>query len=211
MTEQRVKSKGIFHWYFGTNLLKRIIIGLVAGGVLGVILAYTPDAAKTFVSYSQFFGDIFIRLLKMIVVPVIFFSLITGAASIAPAQLGRVGLKTLMFYLVLVLFAISIGLIMSNIFKPGLGFDLLGAAEIQGKATAAPSLSTIFLNIVPTNPIESLAKGDVLPIIFFALVFGISLSLVRNLGEAAVAKSADLLFHVCSACSPRSDWRSLTA
>ena len=201
MTEQRVKSKGIFHWYFGTNLLKRIIIGLVAGGVLGVILAYTPDAAKTFVSYSQIFGDIFIRLLKMIVVPVIFFSLITGAASIAPAQLGRVGIKTLRFYLVLVLFAISIGLIMSNIFKPGLGFNLLGAAEIQGKTTAAPSLSTIFLNIVPTNPIEALAKGDVLPIIFFALVFGISLSLVRNLGEAAVAKSADLLFHVCSACA----------
>lgn len=201
MTEQSVKKKGMFHWYFGTNLLVRIIIGLVAGGVLGVFLAYTPDAAKTFVGYSQIFGDIFIRLLKMIVVPVIFFSLITGAASIAPSQLGRVGAKTLLFYLVLVLFAIGIGLAMSNIFKPGLGFNLVGVADIQGKASTAPALSTVFLNIIPTNPIESLAKGDVLPIIFFALVFGICLSLVRNHAEEALAKSADMLFHVCSACA----------
>lgn len=201
MTEQMAKKTGVFSWYFGTNLLLRIIIGLVAGAVVGVILAYTPDAAKDFVGYTQFFGDIFIRLLKMIVVPVIFFSLITGAASIDPAQLGRVGVKTILFYLVLVLFAIGIGLVMSNIFKPGLGFNLVGAAEIQGKAAAAPPLSSIFLNIIPTNPIESLAKGDVLPIIFFALVFGISLSFVRNSSNEALAKPADMLFHVCSACA----------
>ena len=201
MTEQTAKKTGMLSWYFDTSLLARIIIGLVAGGVVGIILAYMPAYAKFFVSYMQIFGDIFIRLLKMIVVPVIFFSLITGAASIAPSQLGRVGLKTILFYLILVLFAISIGLIMSNIFKPGLGLNIMSSAGLQGKAAVAPPLSAILLGIIPTNPIESLAKGDVLPIIFFALTFGIGLSIVRNHADEALSKPADMLFHVCSACA----------
>ena len=201
MVEQATPKKGFLSWYFNINLLVRISTALIVGAITGIILAYMPEKAASFVGYTKIFGDIFIRLLQMIVVPVIFFSLITGAASIAPAQLGRVGLKTLVFYAVLVVVAITIGLGLSNILKPGDGLDLVGIAGSQGKAADAPALSTILLNIIPTNPIDALAKGQVLPIIFFALVFGIGLSIIRASSDETLSKSGDTLFHMCSACA----------
>lgn len=178
------------------------MIGLLAGAVVGIALAFSdPGTAKTFVAYTKFLGDIFIRLLQMIVVPVIFLSLITGAASIAPAELGRVGAKTLLYYLILVLFAITIGLVLANIFKPGDGLNLVGAAGMQGKVSNAPPLATVLLNIIPTNPIDSLAKGQVLPIIFFALCFGIGLSYLRDSSDQNLARIGNLLFDLCSAAA----------
>ncbi len=201
MAENVAQKNGFLSWYFNINLLARISGALVAGAVVGIALAYSPGTAGPFVAYTKFFGDIFIRLLQMIVVPVIFFSLVTGAASIAPAQLGRVGLKTLLFYAILVVFAICIGLALANIFKPGLGLDLVGAAGAQGKAAAAPPLSTIFLNIVPTNPLDALAKGQVLPIIFFSLMFGIGLSLIRASSNETLARQGDMLFNIWTAAA----------
>lgn len=187
-------------WYFRVNLLTRIMIGLILGVVVGSILAAgaSEETVKTFVNYTKFFGDIFIRLLKMIVVPVIFLSLVTGAASIEPSKLGRVGLKTLVFYLATSVVAVAIGLIMANILQPGLGFNVNGSAGAAGKAASETPLIQILLNIVPTNPVESLAKGDVLPVIFFALVFGISLALVRESSNQDAAKWADSLYHLFS-------------
>ena len=187
------------HWYFQSNLLLRIMAGLILGAAVGIALGFAPEAAAVFVKYTKFFGDVFIRLLRMIVVPVIFFSLITGAASITPHQLGRVGLKTLLFYLATSAISIGIALLLANLLQPGTGLGLVGDAAIQGKEAAAPELSKVLLNIVPMNPVESLAKGEVLPIIFFALVFGISLSVLRDSGEERISRNADNLFHICSA------------
>ena len=175
------------------------MLGLILGAVVGIALGFAPEAAAVFVKYTKFFGDVFIRLLRMIVVPVIFFSLITGAASITPHQLGRVGLKTLLFYLATSAIAIGIALLLANLLQPGTGLGLVGDAAIQGKEAAAPELSKVLLNIVPMNPVESLAKGEVLPIIFFALVFGISLSVLRDSSEERLSRHADSLFHICSA------------
>ncbi len=158
MSDKKEK-RGIFDWYFKTNLLARILIGLVLGAIVGIILGFFPDSVKAFVDGSRFFGDLFIRLLKMIVVPVILFSLIAGAASIDPGRLGRVGIKIMAYYLFTSALAVVIGLIFANILQPGAGFNVVGAAGVQGKAAAAPSVSQIILNIVPTNPIESLAKA----------------------------------------------------
>jgi Na+/H+-dicarboxylate symporter len=185
-------------WYFGVNLLTRILIGLLLGALVGLFLAFNPGAAGPYVAYTKFFGDIFIRLLRMIVVPVIFFSLITGASSITPHQLGRVGLKTLAYYLGTTAVAVFIALILADIFNPGSGLNIAGSAGVQGKSAAQTSLAQVLLNIVPMNPVESLAKGDVLPIIFFALIFGIGLSTLRDSGNADIAKYADGLFHICS-------------
>lgn len=198
---EHAPKKKVMGWYFESNLLMRIMMGLILGAFAGVVLAYSPELSPNFVGNTKFFGDIFIRLLQMIVVPVIFFSLITGAASIHPTQLGRVGFKTLLFYLILVLFAIALGLGMANIFKPGLNLGIVGAEGLPGKASNAPALATIFLNIVPTNPINALAQGQVLPIIFFALCFGVGLSIIRDSKEAYLSKAGDLLFNVCQACA----------
>ncbi|MDD3820577.1 MAG: cation:dicarboxylase symporter family transporter, partial [Spirochaetales bacterium] len=196
---EKQEKRGIFSWYFKTNLLARILIGLVLGAILGIILGFFPGSVKPFVDNSKFFGDLFIRLLKMIVVPVILFSLIAGAASIAPGRLGRVGIKIMIYYLLTSAFAVLIGLVFANILQPGAGFNIVGAAGIQGKAAAAPSIATILLNIVPTNPIDSLAKGDVLPIIFFAVVFGIALSYIKDASNKELAKAGATLVDVVNA------------
>jgi len=195
------EKKGILDWYFKTNLLVRILIGLALGAVAGIVLGFFPAAVKPFVDNTKFFGDLFIRLLRMIVIPVIFFSLVAGAASIAPSRLGKVGVKVMVYYLLTSAFAVTIGLVFANILKPGAGFGIVGDAAVKGRAAEAPTIVQIILNIVPTNPIESLAKGDVLPIIFFAVVFGIGLSFVKDSKIAAVAKGADTLFDVCSAAA----------
>jgi len=134
----------------------------------------------------------------MIVVPVILFSLITGAASIAPSRLGRVGVKIMVYYILTSAFAVILGLVFANILRPGLGFNIVGDAALKASNAATPTIAQILLNIVPTNPVDSLAKGDVLPIIFFAVVFGLGISYVKDSSNATIAKGADALFDVCT-------------
>jgi Na+/H+-dicarboxylate symporter len=189
-------------WYFKPNLLSRILIGLVLGAVVGIVLGYgSPETVKAFVDNTKFFGDLFIRLLKMIVVPVILFSLIAGAASIAPSRLGRVGVKIMVYYLATSALAVAIGLAFANVFQPGAGMGIVGDAAVQGKAAESPTMSQILLNIVPTNPAESLAKGDVLPIIFFAVLFGLAIAYVKDSKDPVVAKGADSLFQLVNAAA----------
>ncbi|AEJ18740.1 dicarboxylate/amino acid:cation symporter [Gracilinema caldarium] len=201
MAQAGEQKKGALDWYFKTNLLVRILIGLILGAIVGIILGFFPASVKPFVDNSKFFGDLFIRLLKMIVVPVIFFSLVSGAASIAPGRLGRVGVKIVLYYLITSFFAVIIGLLFANLLQPGAGFGIVGDAAVKGKSAEAPTLVQILLNIIPTNPVESLAKGDVLPIIFFAVVFGIALSYVKDSTNAKVAQGAGLLFDVSNAAA----------
>ena len=201
MAEHTGQSKGILSWYFDANLLMRISAGLILGAVVGIFLAYSPGLGGPFVAKTKFFGDIFIRLLQMIVVPTIFFSLIMGASSVAPTQLGRVGAKTLLFYGCLVVFAIAIGLLLGNIAKPGDGLNIVGLAGQEIQARTAPPLATVLLNIIPSNPFDALAKGQVLPIIFFSLCFGISLAYLRHAADANLAKCGDTLFAVVTAAA----------
>ncbi len=178
-------KKGMFDWYFKSNLLMRILIGLILGAVVGLVVG--PG-----IKWVNPFGDLFVRLLKMIVVPVIFLSLVGGAASISPARLGKVGVKIVAYYLVTTVVAVIIGLIFANILKPGLGLNLAGVTA-AGRELKQPDIITTLLNIVPTNPVESMAKGDVLPIIFFALVFGIGLSYVAESDVPRLRDGAKIL------------------
>ncbi|MDR1037165.1 MAG: dicarboxylate/amino acid:cation symporter [Deltaproteobacteria bacterium] len=200
MSQNREQS-GLLSRYFRVSLLRRILAGLLLGTVCGCVLGAVPDAAAVFVDNTRIFGDLFIRLLKMIVVPVILFSLVTGAASISPSQLGRVGLKTFVYYIVTSLISVAIALVLANIFRPGLNMGIVGDAAVTGETANAPPLSQILLDIVPTNPAESLARGDVLPIIFFALVFGIALAVLRDSSDEKLAAGADRLLELCSACA----------
>lgn len=180
------EKKGFMDWYFRSNLLMRILIGLILGAIVGLL-------AGPYILWLQPFGDLFIRLLKMIMVLVIFFSLIVGTASISPKRLGRVGVKIILYYLVTTVFAVAIGLIFTNLFKPGAGLEL-AVGEAAGKELARPSIVNTLLAIVPTNPVEALAKGDVLPIIFFAIFFGIGLAVLRESEKEEVKSAANILF-----------------
>lgn len=161
-------NRGLFSWYFGSNLLLRILLGLCLGAAAGLVVG--PPIAML-----EPLGTLFIRLLKMIVMPVIFFTLVVGAASISPARLGRVGIKIMAYYVITSAVAVAIGLLVGNVFRPGWGLNLAGG-DVAGRELVQPSVLDTLLNIVPENPFEALASGNVLSVIFFAMLVGIALS-----------------------------------
>lgn len=189
-----IEKKGVFDFYFKSNLLLRILIGLVLGAIAGIVFGEK-------IAWVNPLGSLFINLLKMIVTPVILSTLVVGAASISPATLGKVGAKIIVFYLLTSAFAVAIGLIAANIFKPGLGLALAGAADAAGKTLARPSLIDTLIKIVPTNPFASIASGDVLPIIFFAIIFGIGVSYLKISKDARLKEAGEVIYKVFDAAA----------
>ena len=183
MEAENSGKNGFMSWYFQSNLLIRILIGLILGIIVGLI-------AGSSILWVKPFGVIFIRLLQMIVVPVIFFSLIVGASSLSPARLGKIGVKIVVFYMCTTALAVAIGLIFANILRPGSGLNL-AAGEAAGRALTPPSVVDTLMAIIPTNPVASLASGAVLPIIFFGIVFGISLSYLRESEDERIKSGAE--------------------
>ncbi|WP_297421797.1 dicarboxylate/amino acid:cation symporter [Thermococcus sp.] len=169
---------GLLRRYLDYPVLWKVLWGLILGAVFGLVMGYLGYAGfvKT---YVKPLGDLFVRLLKMLVMPVVLASLVVGAASISPARLGRVGVKIVVYYLLTSAFAVFFGLFMGNLFRVGTGVSL-GNGEGKAIQTTQPSLVQTLLNIVPTNPFTSLAKGEVLPVIFFAIILGIALTYLIN-------------------------------
>jgi Na+/H+-dicarboxylate symporter len=179
----------LFKALMRTRLHTKILIGLIAGIPVGLILGPRAEFIKPL-------GDLFIRLIRMIVVPLVFSSLLVGTASLGNIKkLGRIGAKTIAYYLCTTAIAITIGLVIANTVRPGAGLDettkdrLLSsygteAAEKIEMARQKPSvletLTGTITRIVPENPVESLAEANMLHIIFFALLFGVSITLVPN-------------------------------
>ncbi len=186
-TKANGKKNGILGWYFQTNLLLRILIGLALGAAFGLILG--PKVAVV-----SPLGDIFVRLLKMIVVPVVIFTLVVGAASIHPSRLGRIGAKALIFYMLTSAFAVALGLLFGNLFSPGQGMQLAGVADAAGKALQKPDLISTFINIIPKNPFSAIADGDILPIIFAALMFGMGVAYLRESKDERIKIAAETVF-----------------
>jgi len=162
----------------------KIFIGLFLGIVVGLI--FGPKARSI-----EFIGTIFIRLITMVVVPLVFFSLTLGTASLGDIKkLGRVGLKAFLYFTVTTAIAIIIGLTMANLLKPGTDLNEQVKQELfknyqqaaQTKISTVeekPSLISVLVNIVPINPIKAMAEGEMLQVIFLALIFGLCLTLIN--------------------------------
>jgi Na+/H+-dicarboxylate symporter len=151
------------------KLTTKILLGLVAGVIVGLLLGSAPEIATT---YIKPIGGLFINLIKMIIVPLVLSSLIVGASSVGDINtLGRIGGKTIAYYLLTTAFAVTIGLLLGNFFQAGVGLEVPMSAEVTAKE--APSLIETLLNIVPRNPIKGLVDGNMLQIITFALFLGI--------------------------------------
>ncbi|GKH60394.1 amino acid transporter [Campylobacter ureolyticus] len=189
--------KKVFGWYFKANLAYRILGALVIGSIIGMVVpkGVILFGNTTLLSVIAPFGDLFIRLLKMIIVPIIVASLIMGTSSIEPSKLGRVGGKAVFFYFITTLFAIVIGLACAFVFRPGSGLDLSDASVAVSKTANAPSISEIFLSIVPTNPISSMANTDVLAIICFCIFFGVGLAFCKESSDERIKNSANTVFN----------------
>jgi Na+/H+-dicarboxylate symporter len=169
---------GLLRKYLDYPVLWKILWGLILGAVFGLIMGYL-GYAEFVKTYIKPLGDLFVRLLKMLVMPIVLASLVVGAASISPARLGRVGVKIVIYYLLTSAFAVFFGLLMGNLFRVGTGISL-GTGEGKAIEAQPPSLVKTLLNIVPTNPFASLSNGDVLPVIFFAIILGIALTYLIN-------------------------------
>jgi len=173
MTSRREKT-GIFASWNSLLLWKQIAIALVLGAVLGIALNMTGNEAIA--ASIKHIGTLFISAIKMLIVPLIFVSLVCGMTSVSDmARIGRVGVKAILFYLGTTAFAITIGLALGTILQPGAGTDLAAAAAMEAK-DAPPFINTL-LGIVPKNPVAAAADGNVLQIIFFAIVFGLAINL----------------------------------
>jgi len=183
-------------WYFRSNLLLRILIGLAAGSLAGIV--FGPGIA-----WVNPLGDVFVRLLKLIVMPVVVFTLIVGAASIHPARLGRVGLKALLLYTLTTAFAVALGLAVGNLFQPGQGLELAGAAAGAGAGLKAetPSLLQTVLEIVPLNPFKAITDGNMLQTIFFAILFGMGVAFLRESENPRVREAAQTVFVFFDGCA----------
>ena len=160
------------------GLAMQMLIGLVLGVIVGMFL--DSQFATT---YVKPFGDLFIRLIRMVVVPLVFATLVAGAAGISDvSKLGRVAIKTLVIFMVTSAIAVIFGLLIANIIDPGIGLTLstegLKAAQVK-----APSFVQALLDIVPINPMEAFAKGSILQIIFFAIMFGFCLNFLGEKGK----------------------------
>jgi dicarboxylate/amino acid:cation (Na+ or H+) symporter, DAACS family len=149
----------------GFKILIAMTLGIAAGLVFG------PS-----VQYLQPIGTTFLNLLKMLIVPLVFSSLVVGVTSSDPKKLGRIGMKAMGLYLLSALLAISFGLIFTTFI--GLGKGMAAPLIQQAAAKKLPSLIDLLLGIVPTNPIQALAEGNVMQIVIFAILFGVCLNMV---------------------------------
>ena len=180
MSEKSKKTKKI-------GLTTRIFIALILGALVGVIMHYFVPSGyikDTVLVNGVFYvvGNGFLRLMQMLVVPLVFCSLVCGSAAIGDTKtLGKVGVKTLAFYLLTTALAVTVALSLANVINPGIGLNMEDIMAADNAAvTTEVSFADTLLNIIPKNPIQGLAEGNMLQIILFALIIGIILA---KLGE----------------------------
>ena len=154
------------------NLSVKILISLVLSVVVGLMAGV--DGLPFIKWWIAPVGTIFINLIKMVIVPIVFTSLVVGMTSLGDLKkLGRIGIKTIFIYLFTTAIAIVIGFIVAGIIHPGIGLEMTAGDAVKVKE--APSIMQVLVAMVPTNPVASMAKADILPIIIFALFVGVGI------------------------------------
>ncbi|HPR26494.1 MAG: dicarboxylate/amino acid:cation symporter [Lentimicrobium sp.] len=175
-------KKPEMHW--------QILIALIAGTLFAV---YLPDQTV----WISWMGDLFLKLLKMVIIPLIVSSIITGIAGIGtPESLGRLGLKTVGFYFFTSFLAIILGLTLVNLIKPGVGADLSFAVTMETLPAADQSLGQLLIGAIPENIFKSLSEGNMLPVIFFSMVFGYFANLTSSAHQQVIHRFFNSVFEV---------------
>jgi len=178
-------TRGIYMKKFG--LATQIFVALILGIVVGA-LVYGNDKA---ISYIQPIGDIFIHLIKMIVMPIVISALVVAVAGVGDIKkLGKLGGKTLLYFEIITTIALGIGMLAANLFHPGKGVDMthlqkgdISAYEQTATATQQSGFAETIVHIFPKNVFESMAQGDLLPIIFFSVLFGLGVAAIGEKGK----------------------------
>lgn len=164
------------------SLTLQIFLAMIIGIAVG---HFFPSAAGDF----KVFSDIFLRLIKMIIAPLVFSTLVVGIAKLGDFKtVGRIGIKTLLYFYFATILSLSLGLVLVNIFKPGLTMqlDLPETGMATGVATSTGSFSDFITRMFPTSFIDSMAKNDILPILVFSVFFGVAVAATGEKGKPIV-------------------------
>ncbi|WP_345243756.1 dicarboxylate/amino acid:cation symporter [Pontibacillus salipaludis] len=166
------------------SLTKKILLGMGLGVLVGLLLNNLDpsiyDNAQKFVLYPV--GQLFVSLIKMLVVPIVVVSLILGTSGISdPKKLGRIGFKTVLFFLVTTAIALTLALGLGSLFQPGAGGSAMQGGDFE--ASEAPPVVDTLINIIPSNPLDAMVKGDMLQVIAFSIFIGIGLSRIGTRGK----------------------------
>jgi len=212
--------KRFARWYFKTSLILRIIVCFIGGSLIGAVLWYLSEtagagaegrtAAEKIIPYVSPFGQVFVHMLKMIVVPIIFFSLVTGASSLPIRRFGRIGVKVILWYLFCSFVAAILGTCLALAINPGSGANLdawqklanvtgARADDLARQATGEGPLSQLLLNLF-RNPFEALAGGNFLPIIVFAIMFGLAIRVLIEAGGEQRVSRLEMLSDLVEGC-----------
>ena len=182
----------------GTPLYVKIFIALFAGIAFGYVLNFMGGVENEIINgyvlpFFQFIGDLFIKLIKMIVVPLVFFCIIDAALSLGDIKkLRSIGVKTIIWFLATGAISATIGLILANIIKPGRGLQL-GTAETAMEVKELPGIYQTLLDLIPSNPFQALTSGEMMQIIVFSLFLGFAI--------ISIGKEAQQLCDIISLCS----------
>jgi len=168
----------------------QILIALVLAIIFGIFF-------KDEVVYVSWMGDVFLKALKMVIIPLILSSIISGVASMGSAEnLGRLGLKTVLYYVMTSTFAIVTGLVLVNIVKPGVGADLGFVSAVEGLNEAQESIGETLKNIIPENIFQAFVQNRILSVIFFAILFGFFITQVKPRYKNTMKDFFDAVFEV---------------
>lgn len=180
------------HW----QILIAMGLGILVGILFQVIYKGEPSGALF--SIIAAFGTIFIRLLKMVIVPLIFSSIVSGVASVGEGKsIGRLGLKTFLYYFVSSILAIIIGLTLTNLIQPGVGADIPVGHDFSVENVQSPqSPGELLINMIPLNPVEAASTGHMLGIIFFSIFLGVAITKVQVESRQFLQKIFNSFFEV---------------
>src|SRR6187402_3521113 len=168
----------------GLTLTQQIFVGLALGIVAGAIVQQVNPAWSV---YFRPFSQLFLRLIKMIIAPLIFTTLVAGIAGAGHVKVvGRMGLRAIIYFEIVTTLALVIGLLAVNIMRPGVGVNLPMGQKSEISA-AAQTWDQILLHVVPESVIRAMAKGDVLQVVVFSIFFGIALGMVGEKGKPVLA------------------------
>ncbi len=166
------------------NLTFRVLVAITLGVILGVV---APDTAKA----MRPLGDTFVNLVKMVIAPIVFFTIVLGIATLGDLKrVGRVGGKALLYFEIVTTFALAIGLLVVNVVKPGAGLDVsqIAGGDISRYTTQAEQMTFVdfVTHIVPANMLEAFVRGEMLQVVFVAVLFGVALSAIGEMARPAL-------------------------
>ncbi len=173
------------------SITKKVLLGLLLGAIVGIITYQLPESGfkNNFLinGIYELFGQLFLRGIMMLVVPLVFVSLVNGVAGMGDVKkLGRIGIKTIVFYLGTTAVAVVIALALGHFLKPGMGLSLQAMETVEVTVNERTPIVQILYEIIPKNPLQAMAEGNMLQIIVFAMMIGVGISLLEEKAELLV-------------------------